>query len=253
MTTSLAQVSTALLKQIREGLALGTLRTPLERGALVATGVRHSLDELCTVLGGHRSAAAVAILDAVLAERRSQPRAPEVVWSGPEAGASVARDTAVVLRELFESAQRSALVAGYRFDHADELLAPLADAMATRGVRATFFVDIEQIRPGDDPDAYARARAEAFFRDTWTFPHTRPRVFVDARSLIPGPPYSSLHAKCVVIDGRRSLVSSANFTQRGQLRNIEVGALLDEPHFAEFLGRQWMGLVDAGLVRELLP
>jgi phosphatidylserine/phosphatidylglycerophosphate/cardiolipin synthase-like enzyme len=250
VTTSLAQVSTALLKQIREGLTQGTLKTPLERGALVATGVRHSLDELCAVLGGHRTAAVCAILDAVLAERASQPRAPEVVWSGPEGGASVARDTAVVLRELFESATSSVLVAGYRFDHADELLAPLARSMA-KGVRATFFVDVEQLRLGEDPDAYVRARGATFFRDTWTFPGPRPRVFIDRRSLVPGPPYSSLHAKCVVVDGRRALVSSANFTERGQLRNIEVGALLDDPHFAEFLARQWQGLVEGGLVREV--
>ncbi len=32
-----------------------------------------------------------------------------------------------------------------------------------------------------------------------------------------------LHARCVVVDRARAFVSSANFTQRGQERNIEVG------------------------------
>ena len=65
---------------------------------------------------------------------------------------------------------------------------------------------------------------------------------------MPGPPYSSLHAKCVVVDGLRALVSSANFTQRGQERNIEVGVLIEDATFAEFLSAQWMRLVDSGLV-----
>jgi phosphatidylserine/phosphatidylglycerophosphate/cardiolipin synthase-like enzyme len=51
------------------------------------------------------------------------------------------------------------------------------------------------------------------------------RFFYDKRSLLPGPPWCSLHAKCAVVDGARSFISSANFTQRGQERNIEVGVL----------------------------
>lgn len=251
MTSALAAVSTGLLRSVREALGNGSLKTPIERSALVAAGIRHSLDELCAVLGGHRSAAASAILDAVLAERSAQRRPPEVVWSGPEGASSVARDTAVVLRELFESATTSVLVAGYRFDHADALLAPLAHAMATRGVRSTFFIDIEQVGHGVAADARLREEAARFFRETWAFDGPRPRVWIDRRSLMPGPPYSSLHAKCVVVDGQHALVSSANFTQRGQLRNIEVGALIDDPNFAEFLSAQWMGLIEAGLVREL--
>jgi phosphatidylserine/phosphatidylglycerophosphate/cardiolipin synthase-like enzyme len=248
---SLVQVSTGVLRQVRDGFAQGSLKTPIERSALVAFGVRHSLDELTAVLAGHRSGAAIAILDAVLAERDAQGRAPEVVWSGPEGATSVARDTAVVLRELFESAQSTVLVAGYRFDHADELLAPLAHTMATRGVKTTFFVDIEQSNHGVDPEARLRAERAAFFRDTWAFDGPRPNVWIDRRSLTPGPPFSSLHAKCVIIDGRRALVSSANFTQRGQSRNIEVGALIDDANFASFLSAQWMGLVEARLVAAL--
>ena len=59
-----------------------------------------------------------------------------------------------------------------------------------------------------------------------------------------------MHAKCVVVDGARAFVSSANFTQRGQERNIEVGVLIADASFASYLAGQWLGLINAGLVGE---
>jgi phosphatidylserine/phosphatidylglycerophosphate/cardiolipin synthase-like enzyme len=48
-------------------------------------------------------------------------------------------------------------------------------------------------------------------------------------------------------------VSSANFTQRAQEQNIEVGVLIEDASFATFLAGQWLGLVEAGIVGEFLP
>jgi phosphatidylserine/phosphatidylglycerophosphate/cardiolipin synthase-like enzyme len=58
--------------------------------------------------------------------------------------------------------------------------------------------------------------------------------------------YASLHAKCLVIDYERSLITSANFTDRGQSRNIEVGVLIHDKGYAEALERQWTNLVQSG-------
>jgi len=54
----------------------------------------------------------------------------------------------------------------------------------------------------------------------------------------------------VVVDGAHAFVSSANFTQRGQERNIEVGVLIADPSFASYLAGQWISLIDAGIARE---
>ncbi len=56
----------------------------------------------------------------------------------------------------------------------------------------------------------------------------------------------------MVVDGVRAFVSSANFTQRGQERNIEVGVLIEDPSFAGYLAGQWLGLIDAGIAGEHL-
>ena len=58
----------------------------------------------------------------------------------------------------------------------------------------------------------------------------------------------SLHAKCVVVDEARALVTSANFTFSGQQRNIEMRVLIEDASLATRLVQQWRALIDSGLV-----
>jgi len=97
-------------------------------------------------------------------------------------------------------------------------------------------------------DAYATKVIDKFFREVWTFGLPKPDVYYDPRTAMPGPPWASLHAKCVVVDDETTLITSANFTDRGQTRNIEAGVLIDDRAFAEELGAQWRQLIAAGLV-----
>jgi phosphatidylserine/phosphatidylglycerophosphate/cardiolipin synthase-like enzyme len=247
---SLADVSDTSLERLHAALESKQIRAPLARSDLVGFGVKGQLDALVATLEGHGREACLSILGAVLAERRKFDRpAPELVWTGPEGGHAVARDTAVVLRELFESAEQRVVLAGYSFANAEDVLGPLHLAMGDRGVRATFFVDVRQVEGSDlAGEAYGRAALGAFLEAAWPFGSPRPELYCDRRALRAGPPWYSLHAKCVAVDGRRALVSSANFTNRGQERNIETGVLIHDPTFAGHLERQWLGLIEAGLV-----
>jgi phosphatidylserine/phosphatidylglycerophosphate/cardiolipin synthase-like enzyme len=246
----LAEVSTSTLERLLDGLERGRLNAPLSRSALVAFGIREQLDALVAALGGHASAACRSILACVLAEReRFERPAPELVWTGPESERATARDTAVVLRALFEGARERVVLAGYSFANAESVLRPLHEAMQAHGVEASFFVDVTQPeRREPDPEAYGRRSLAAFMEESWPFGNPHPKLYCDRRALVPGPPWASLHAKCVAVDGRRAFVSSANFTTRGQDRNIETGVLLEDPLFASQLERQWLSLVSAGLV-----
>jgi len=69
-------------------------------------------------------------------------------------------------------------------------------------------------------------------------------VRADAASL----PRTTLRRRTPGRRRRAPFVSSANFTTRGQDRNIETGVLLEDPHFARQLEGQWLSLVSAGLV-----
>lgn len=250
MSRGLAGVSTTSLERLRAALGNNRLRAPLSRDKLIAFGLREQLDALAAALSGHPREACLSILDAVLAERAKYERpAPELVWTGPEGAQATARDTAVILRDLFESAKARVVLAGYSFQNAPDVLGPLHNSMRERGVEAVFFIQVEQLeRPVSNPEAAIQAQLQHFIDTNWPFGQPFPQLYCDRRALRPGPPWSSLHAKCVAVDGLRAFLSSANFTSRGQERNIEAGVLLHDPTFASQLERQWLGLIKADLV-----
>ena len=75
-----------------------------------------------------------------------------------------------------------------------------------------------------------------------------PEVYYDPRSVADDKPVrSSLHAKCVVVDAEQVFVSSANFTEAGQERNIEVGLNIRSPWLAKQLIRHFKLLHENGL------
>ncbi len=79
-----------------------------------------------------------------------------------------------------------------------------------------------------------------------------PEVFYDSRSVEQeGHKRAVLHAKCIVVDDRWTLLSSANFTEAAHERHIEAGVVLDDPRTAERVRRQFQGLVEAGMLRPL--
>jgi phosphatidylserine/phosphatidylglycerophosphate/cardiolipin synthase-like enzyme len=52
-----------------------------------------------------------------------------------------------------------------------------------------------------------------------------------------------LHAKCVVVDEERLLITSANFTEAAHERNIEAGVLMRDRTIAKAIRSQFEMLV----------
>lgn len=232
-----------LLRLIESGQA----SAPLGAAALQAAGLGEVWEQAPWLAGLDR-AGVEAVVRAVIEERTTRPVPRlDLVWTGPEASVSTARDTAVVVRELFAKAQRTVIVGGYAFDAGADIFRPLFEAMRDRGVAASVFLHIED-EPGAAPEAVARTAVERFFARNWPFGPPHPTVYYDPRTLAPHSRVS-LHAKCVAVDDRWALVTSANFTDRGQTRNLEAGVLVEDRAFATALAAQWRGLVDTGLVR----
>ncbi len=263
----LSEVSTDDLKQLADGLRSGTLRAPLTNSTLEHAGFGFLRESLAPFLGLEPKALSL-VLDAVLAERARQPSsALELVWSGTDAGPSYARYTKIVIPELVERAQRSVTIAGYSFDAGAGIFALLHQAMANRGVKVRFFLDIHQLRERLEqqltgerrrirllplkaarlagPEVYARAVTSLFLDLHWPFDGAKPELYYDPRTAHPKS-FASLHAKCLIVDHERALITSANFTDRGQARNIEVGVLIHDKHYAMALERQWNNLVESG-------
>jgi hypothetical protein len=264
----LADVATVELEAILAALASDSMSAPVTASALTAHGLLRAAS--LEVLEGLSREAAVRLLRAVLAERAARtPPKLTLVWTGSDPLQSQARHGRVLLPELFASAREHVLVAGYSFDRPTELFAPLFEVMRDHGVTAHFFVDVGQLeerlrqtarreklswqtlamplRAATTPELRGRAIVELFHKLMWPFGEPRPTVYFDPRTA-ERKAVVSLHAKCVVIDHQQSLITSANFTERGQTRNLEAGVSIVDAGFAIALERQWANLVEAGVV-----
>lgn len=238
---------------------------------LQAKGVGHLGGPLRPFLG-LSGLALRAVIAAVSAERthRKSPKLT-LVWTGDDPGVGYSRHTRVMLPELVAKARAHVLIAGYSFDHGAAIFPSLHNGIVSHGVTVELFVDIRQLlerlrsaakaqrldwgflsaplNAAITSEARGAAAVELFFKFLWPFGGPRPRIYFDPRTAGPEN-VVSLHAKCVVIDHEFSLITSANFTERGQNRNFEAGVAIEDRGFATTLERQWANLVEAGLLVE---
>ncbi len=222
------------------------ISVPLTEAGLQSVDLGHLVGRLDSLDGLDR-AGVLAALSIALAEReRASESSAEVVWTGPEARASTSRDTAVVVRRLFSVARRNVLVAGYAFDHGKDILRPLHEAMRDHGVTADLFLDLRERAPvGTNLQEFATEKISRFIERNWPFGEPVPKIYYAPATIAPES-VASLHAKCVVVDEETTLVTSANFTERGQSRNIEIGVLLHDRVLASQIVAQWKRALAAG-------
>lgn len=210
-------------------------------------------------LSGRALAAALRLAEGARGAGEERP-SPVLVWSDLDVVGS--RDTSVVCNELFRTAERSVIVSTFSLGakakegeaRGNPVLLPLATRLSeVTGMTARLFVNLKRTKAlaGASEREVERAFVTWFRREVWPWEPV-PEVYYDPRS-IQGDPgeIACLHAKCVVVDGARALVTSANLTEAAHGRNIEAGVLLDDPAFARVLEAQLMGLVDRGYVRRL--
>lgn len=175
----------------------------------------------------------------------------DVVLSGPTVPGVPTADTAAVMHTLLTNAEREVLLVGYAVFNGKKLFAPLAARMAEQpALTVTMCVDISRpysdVRPADHIIA---AYAKDFRERHWPWP-VGPRLYHDPRSLETGSERASLHAKCVIIDRRLALVTSANFTDAAQWKNVEAGVEIRHRPTVERLADYFGGLIRLGVFRQ---
>ncbi len=176
----------------------------------------------------------------------------ELVWTGPETSVSYSRDTSVVVRELFESAQRRLLVSTFVVWQGETIFAPLARRMdALPELHVQLFLHVGRDRRDTRHESEILREFAAEFRKEW--PGTRrPDVYYDPRALAQeGKDRATWHAKCVLVDDEVSFVTSANFTEWAQMRNVEAGVVVRDRQFTAQLRAQFDGVVQAKQVARL--
>jgi phosphatidylserine/phosphatidylglycerophosphate/cardiolipin synthase-like enzyme len=213
-------------------------------------------DDVSRLLGEGLAPAHLALLldaEAAAVEARNHGSQPvELVWTGPETSVTYSRDTSVVVRELFESAQRSVLISTYVIHQGKEVFASLASRMeAVPALRVRLFLHVGRKGREARHDSELLREFGAKFRKEW--PASRPpEVYYDPRALVADSnERATWHAKCVLVDDQVSFISSANFTEWAQMRNVEAGVLVRDEQFTTQLRAQFDGLVQAKQVSRL--
>lgn len=251
-----AALTSAQLQAMSDALERSTLDSVVERYVAQEkrATIRSEADDWQRRLG---SAGLCALLRVLAEERlessRVADRRIELVWSGPERDSAGSRDTAVVARELFGTAARDVLVSSFALYGGRELFAVLAERMQLiPGLRVRLCLNVTRAAGDGRPiEAIVGEYAARFRASEW--PGLRlPRAYYDPRALEPSAASRAvLHAKCIVVDDARALVSSANFTEAAQSRNIEAGVLINDATFARSVRLQFDDLIDRMVLRPL--
>src|SRR5262245_18327455 len=229
MISAIQSASESDLRDIASALASGRLTPPFTGVALRqlcsdAEAVALEMQKLAS--DGLQTRHLTLMLESLAAARSPRPEvrdAVDLVWTGPEAPGIANRDTGVVVRELFANANEHVLVAGYAIYQGREVFRALAERMTRRPeLKVRMFLNVHRGHRDTTKDfELIREFAHRFKTTEW--PGGRlPEVYYDPRSLeMDSLKRASMHAKCIVIDRKLAFVSSANFTEAAQARNIE--------------------------------
>lgn len=257
MSENLLQLSDADLREISRALKSQRLEAPFSplgidrivngpHGREVASDLQHLADQ------GFSSSQLATLLELTVKARGQRTLAEDLVHlviSGPEAAGVSNRETSVVVHELFSRAQETVLVAGYAIYQGQRVFQALADRMKeVPELKVRMFLDIQRGQ-GDTSAArqIVQRFAERFQTKQWPKDCKLPEVYFDPRALeADALKRACMHAKCVVVDRRDLFVSSANFTEAAQERNVEVGLLIHSSLLAGRVASHFESLVVEG-------
>jgi phosphatidylserine/phosphatidylglycerophosphate/cardiolipin synthase-like enzyme len=239
------------------------MRSPFSATMLkraVRDAVAEDVAAALNILGSGLSSSALSAWLLLLADERGSVQLAQdqaqLVWTGPEGSRSIARDTWVTMTELFRSAQHTIDIASYAIHDGKHILEELAQRMCdVPALRVRMFLHIH--RAWNDfqtpPATLLNAFAADFRAKHWPNGVALPTIYYDPRTVTADDEKrASLHAKVVVVDSARALITSANLTEAAQRRNIEAGVLVANDTIATSLTHQFDSLIDSGDLK-LIP
>lgn len=195
-------------------------------------------------------ATCIEMLSEVSAARSSFEDSVQLVMTGPGESDTHYRDTRVVVSDLFRRAETSVLIAGYAIHQGRQIFEELAFRMASNeNLHVRMFLNLA-VKSGNtnEPNEAVARFVKDFKNRHWLPNHRLPEVYYDRRSLeaLSVAPVA-LHAKCIVLDEKALFISSANFTEAAQNRNIELGVLMTSPILAKQATSFFAQLIKEGI------
>lgn len=168
----------------------------------------------------------------------------QLVWTGPDTPKAYPRDTLPQMLEMIGRAESSILLVTFAAFKATAIMEALKAAVV-RGVKLKIIVESADDSAGQLSHDSWKAFPESFIKAgcVWFWP-------IAKRPKNPKGKPGKLHAKCLVIDNREVLVSSANLTDDAMERNIEIGLRCPNLSLASQLSAKFDALIEQGqLVR----
>ena len=225
-------------------------------GASLAPDLAESLEQLTSQGWATQQIAALAM---TIREAREQAANPEglfdVVLTGPDVPGVPTRDTAAAMTSLVAEARNEVLLVGYAVYNAKKIFERLATKMREEPqLKVQFLLNIQRRYNDTSLESEIVHRfAMDFVTKHWPWA-PRPDMYYDPRSLEVGATKrASLHAKCVVVDRRTAMITSANFTEAAHERNIEAGVIVNYAPFVQRIADYFTALRDSVLKPCPLP
>lgn len=163
-----------------------------------------------------------------------------LVWTGPQTEYISIRHTESVLTELIYSARNQLFMVSFVAYHAPAILGALRNALE-RGVRVRMLLELSKDQGGRQVDhdslglmKRALPEIQLFY---WHQEHAKGVV----------------HAKCVVADGARLFVTSANISEAAMEHNMEAGVLITGGDAPKQMMCHLQALVDTQVVVAFEP
>lgn len=146
--------------------------------------------------------------------RQPASEAVEVVCTSPDRLGIPVRTTLATARELIQTSQDEIVIVGYVFTGgAGVLITDLATARL-QGVQVILIGN-------------QMATHLPVIRSLWPKESPAPKIF--SREADEQDPMAALHAKLLLCDRTKALVTSANFSHHGMHQNIEIGVKVESP------------------------
>jgi phosphatidylserine/phosphatidylglycerophosphate/cardiolipin synthase-like enzyme len=259
MSNTLYQLSIANLQAIASSLKTGILSQAISTPAIeqILGYKEDSISEYFGILenSGFTKIQIATLVETIIKTKANTP-APEnvfeLVLSGPEVPGVHTSDTSATMRSMIEEAGNSVFLVGYAVHNVKPLFEPIADKLdKISGFNVTFCLDISRsLNDTSLESEIIRRFAKEFKEKHWPWP-LLPKLFYDPRSLDSNIKngHSSLHAKCIISDRKVALVTSANFTDAAQFRNIEAGIFIKHQPMVNRLAEYFERLIEKGFLK----
>lgn len=168
----------------------------------------------------------------------------ELVWSGPSTGLVPVRHTEQVLCEVIDSSVQRLFIVSFVAYEVNSVISALNNAVG-RNVRVEILLESSTDHGGTvTTDSVKTMRKAVPGADLYIWS-------TDAGKPGTRPPNASVHAKCIVADGKVAFITSANLSVSAMERNMELGVLLDGGSLPDSLHKHLSSLMAIGVIEKV--